>query len=352
MRKACLGIDVGSTSVKCVLLNVETNEIFDSVYVKNKGIIESVLDCLNKLEKRVEIVACGITGSGRNFTDVLIGGDIVKTEVLAHSLAALAYYPEARTIFEIGGEDCKLMIIEKALLKNFRMNNICAGGTGAMIEAIASRMGIAIEDVGELACQSKNRLELPGKCGIFCQSAVVSKLNTGVDKRDILMGVCRALIRNYLTICKGNKLEPPYIFQGATAQNKALVKALEEELNHRVIVPEHCALMGAIGIAMMTREKIPAKTKFKGFDVILNARYDVRHFHCGDCPNRCEVIQVYQNSELAGCVGSKCFKWENMNIRCQKPAMPLLGEGLQFLAGNDGCYSDFRPSNQDTPPLS
>jgi predicted CoA-substrate-specific enzyme activase len=313
MRSAYLGIDVGSTSVKCVLLDKERN-IIDSVYMQNKGIIESVVECLGALEKRVEIAACGITGSGRNFTNVLVGGDMVKTEVLAHSVAALEFYPEVRTIFEIGGEDCKLMIIEDGILVNFNMNNICAGGTGAMIEAIASRMGIAIEDVGELASQSKHQLEMPGKCGIFCQSAVVNKLNTGVNKSDILMGVCKALIRNYLTIYKGNKLEPPYIFQGATAQNKALVRALEEELSHPVIVPDRCAFMGAIGIAMMAMEELPEKTKFRGFSAILNASYDVRHFLCVDCENRCEVVQVYQDNELAGCLGSKCCKWDKIII--------------------------------------
>lgn len=324
MRNAYLGVDVGSTSVKCVLLDNEKN-IIDSVYLRNKGIIESVIECLGELEKEVKISACGITGSGRNFTNVLVGGDVVKTEVLAHSIAALAYYPQVRTIFEIGGEDCKLMIIEDGVLINFNMNNICAGGTGAMIEAIASRMGITIEDVGEMASQSKNRLELPGKCGIFCQSAVVNKLNSGVNKSDILMGVCRALIRNYLTICKGNKIEPPFIFQGATAQNKALALAIEEEVGHHVIIPEQCAFMGAIGIAMMAMEEAPKKTKFKGFDAILSARYDVRHFQCAGCENRCEVVQIYQNNKLVGCLGSRCYKWDDINFAYQKPQMSLRG---------------------------
>lgn len=313
MKKVYLGIDVGSTSVKCVLLD-EQKKIIDSVYLKNRGIVESVVDCLARLEKEVEIAACGITGSGRNFTNVLVGGDVVKTEVLAHSVAALSYYPNVRTIFEIGGEDCKLMIVEDGVLNNFSMNNICASGTGAMIETIASRMGIATEDVGDLALQSKNKLELPGKCGIFCQSAVVSKLNIGVNKSDILMGVCRALISNYLTICKGNRLEPPYVFQGATAKNKALVKALEEELSHPVIKPEQCAFMGAIGIAMMAMEVALEKTKFKGFDAIVRASYNVRSFQCVDCENRCEVVQIYQSEKLAGCIGSRCYKWDNINI--------------------------------------
>lgn len=314
MKEAFLGIDVGSTSVKCVLLD-EERKVIDAVYLKNRGIKESVVDCLARLEREVEIRACGITGSGRNFTDILVGGDVVKTEVLAHSIATLFYFPEVRTIFEVGGEDCKLMIIENGVLSNFSMNNICAGGTGAMIEAIANRMGIAIEDVGELALQSRTRLDLPGKCGIFCQSAVVSKLNTGANKSDILMGICRALIRNYLTICKGSKLKPPFVFQGATAQNKALVRALEEEIGHPVVVPEMCAFMGAIGIAMMAMEMAPEKTKFKGFEAIIRASHEVRSFQCGNCPNRCEVIAIYQNQKLAGYIGSRCLKWNDLNSK-------------------------------------
>ncbi|MFQ6069746.1 MAG: acyl-CoA dehydratase activase [Candidatus Aminicenantales bacterium] len=313
MEKAYLGIDVGSTSVKCVLLD-ECSEVIDSVYIKNKGIVESVVECLAQLEREVQVMSCGITGSGRNFTSLFVGADIVKTEVLAHAVSCLSYYPEVRTIFEIGGEDCKLMLVEDGLLGNFSMNNICAGGTGAMIEAIANRMGIAVEEVGDLALKSKKRIELPGKCGIFCQSAVVSKINLGADKSDILMGVCRALIRNYLTICKGRELLPPYVFQGATARNKALVRALEEELGHPVIVPEKCELMGAIGIAMITKEAAPERTRFKGIDAVLKTRYRVHHFQCEDCPNRCEVVQVFQDREISGCVGSRCGKWDNINI--------------------------------------
>jgi len=325
VKEVFLGIDVGSTSVKCVLLDKQ-GKIAGSVYLRNKGITESLVEALGRLAmvageeggatgaatagEEIKIAACGITGSGRNFANLLVGGDIVRTEVLAHTVAALSFYPEARTIFEIGGEDCKLMIVEDGVLADFSMNSICAGGTGAMIEAIASRMGISIEEVGEIALRSRNQLDLPGKCGIFCQSAVVSKLNTGADKSDILMGVCRALIRNYLTICKSGRLKPSYIYQGATAMNKALVRALEEEIQHEVIVPAECALMGAIGIAQMAREERPGKTKFKGLSAVTRARFDVSNFVCRDCANRCEVLQIYQDGRLAGSLGSRCRKWD------------------------------------------
>ncbi len=314
MEGAYLGIDVGSTSVKAVLLD-ERFQIIDAVYLKNRGILESVIECLSRLIKNVDILACGITGSGRNFTNIIVGGDVVKTEVLAHSVATLFYYPEVRTIFEIGGEDCKLMIIEDGVLRDFKMNNICAGGTGAMLEAIANRMGLSAEEIGEMALKSEINLDLPGKCGIFCQSAVVNKLNMGVGKEDILMGICRALIRNYLTICKNTRLKPPYVFQGATAQNKGLVKALEDELRHPVIVPKMCAYMGAIGIAMMAKEKREGETKFKGFNAIFWSNYHIFNFQCEDCPNRCEVIQIFQDKKLAGGIGSRCCKWEFVERR-------------------------------------
>ena len=334
MKEVFLGIDVGSTSVKCVLLDKE-GKIAGSVYLRNKGITESLVEALGRLAEvagpgngngsegsegvagatveEIKIAACGITGSGRHFASLLVGADIVRTEVLAHTVAALSFYPDVRTIFEIGGEDCKLMMVEDGALADFSMNSICAGGTGAMIEAIANRMGIPIEEVGEIALRSRNQLDLPGKCGIFCQSAVVSKLNTGADKSDILMGVCRALIRNYLTICKSGRLKPPYVYQGATAMNQALVRALEEEIQHEVIVPPECALMGAIGIAQMAREERPVRTKFKGLDAVTRARFDVSNFVCTDCANRCEVIQIYQDGRLAGSVGSRCHKWDRLD---------------------------------------
>jgi predicted CoA-substrate-specific enzyme activase len=343
VKEVFLGIDVGSTSVKCVLLDKE-GKIAGSVYLRNKGITESLVEALGRLAEvagpgngngsegsegvagatveEIKIAACGITGSGRHFASLLVGADIVRTEVLAHTVAALSFYPEVRTIFEIGGEDCKLMMVEDGALADFSMNSICAGGTGAMIEAIANRMGIPIEEVGEIALRSRNQLDLPGKCGIFCQSAVVSKLNTGADKSDILMGVCRALIRNYLTICKSGRLKPPYVYQGATAMNQALVRALEEEIQHEVIVPPECALMGAIGIAQMAREERSARTKFKGLDAVTRARFDVSNFVCEDCANRCEVIQIYQDGRLAGSVGSRCHKWDRLNLNGDEHRLP------------------------------
>lgn len=308
LQQAWLGIDIGSVSGKAVILN-EKGDLLDSVYMKNQGIFETIQKMFDSLNfDAYQIMGCGITGSGRNLVRILLNADIAKSEILAHSTATIFYYPNTRTIFEIGGEDSKLMTVEDGILSDFSMNSVCGGGTGAMIENIANRMNVQLDEIGVLALKSETELDLPGKCGIFCTSAVVSKLNAGFKKEDILMGVCRAMIRNYLVMCaKGKQLKPGFIFQGATALNKALVKALEEEIKHEVIVPEDCALMGAKGMALFAKENAE-ETKFdKDFDI---EQFRTLSFKCTDCSNRCEVTQVYKSNLLVGAVNTRCGKWE------------------------------------------
>lgn len=315
--KCWLGVDCGSVSIKFALIN-EDEEVISSLYLKNKGITETVQEGLRKIyDKSYEVVGVGCTGSGRQFLKLLLGGDVVKTEILAHTIATLHYYPDVKTIMDIGGEDCKIMEVQDGVLTNFIMNNVCGAGTGAVIEAIASRLSTSIEDVDDVALSSTQQLNFPGKCGIFCQSAVVSKLNAGAAKSDIMMGVVRALVNNYLTLARGIRLQPPYVFQGATAQNKAVVYALEEQLQHKVIVPKECAIMGAIGIALMAKEAQIEQTQFKGFR-INELHYKSVNFQCQDCPNRCDVTQLYEEATLLGCVGSRCGKWNNQKYKQDK----------------------------------
>ena len=306
--KIYLGLDCGSVSVKLACVD-ENKKLVAGVYLRNEGIIPTIKKGLEQIKGKVkdlEVAGACTTGSGREFTALFIGADIVKTEILAHCEATLYYYPNVRTIIDIGGEDCKLITLQDGIWTNYAMNSICGAGTGAVIEAIARTLDVPIEEVGDLALQSKNRLNFPGKCGILAQSAVVSKKNKGAEKSDILMGICRALINNYMTLAKNIPLEPPFIFQGATAQNKALVKALEEELNHKVIVPENCSLMGAIGASFLAMGV--EKTKFKGFGIV-NTDFKVKNFVCGDCSNNCEITQIIQANKTLGAIGSRCGKW-------------------------------------------
>ncbi len=302
-----IGIDCGSSSIKIAIIN-KKKELIDSVYIKNKGVFQTLQEAFMKLNKNYNIKTIGCTGSGRNLIKFLVGADLVKTEILAHATATLSFYPNVKTICDIGAEDSKIIGINEGIINNFYMNSICSAGCGAMLEAIAVRIGIKIEDVGHIALKSKNRVNIPSKCGVFAQSAVVTLLNKGVNKEDILMGVCRGLIHNYLLIAKGGILRSPIVFQGMTAKNKALVKAMKEEFKSQIIVPDNCELMGAIGMAIIAMESNLEKTQFKGFDIKYE-NFKTKNIIAKGCENNCEITLIYDNkNKFIGCIGNRCEK--------------------------------------------
>lgn len=306
MRDVYLGIDLGSVGAKFVLIDNNVN-IIKKVYLNNKNIIETVEDGLRLIEDpNLNVIGVGCTGSGREFTKILVGADLIKTEILAHTIATLHYYPCVNTIFDIGGEDGKIITLENGVWTNYVMNNICGAGTGSVIENIARLLNVGVEDVGELCMKSRVYLNFPGKCGVLCQSAVVSKKNKGARKEDILMGVCRAVINTYLTLAKSFDLKSPFVFQGMTAKNKGLVKALEEQLKEEVFVHKDCEFMGAIGIALLVKENNIKHTKFKGFDIHKN-NLELNTYNCNNCNNNCEVTQIKENN-ITHYLDNKCGK--------------------------------------------
>ena len=158
--KTYIGLDVGSVSVKLAKIDVHENHI-SSVYLRNSGLVEKVREGVAAIGDDSEVAGVGVTGSGRKFIGMFVGADLVKTEILAHTVGTLNYYPDVRTLMDIGGEDSKLMTLNDGVLENFRLNSICSAGTGSFLESIAGRMGIRIEDVGDIALQSDQRLDFP-----------------------------------------------------------------------------------------------------------------------------------------------------------------------------------------------
>lgn len=303
--KGYLGIDCGSASVKFALIDEEGN-VQKTSYRRNRGLIETVKDSLRDFsDLETEVQGVGVTGSGRKFVGQLVGADVVKTEVLAHTYGALNFYPDMRTLVDIGGEDSKLMIVQDGVLHDFVLNNTCSAGTGSCLESIANRIGVDIKDVGDLATQSENPIEVSTKCGVFIQSAVVTHLNSGASKEDILKGVVNGMVENYLTMAQGRKLEEPIIYQGATARNKAIVRSLEEQTGKNVIVPEYCEVMGAIGMALLTQREGVEQTKFRGYE-IGNRDFKTRSYQAQGCGNKCGITLIYEDEKYVGALGNKC----------------------------------------------
>ncbi len=314
--KGYLGVDVGSVSTNLVALS-EEGEVISYVYRRTQGQpIQAVQDGLAELRAQlpceIEVKGVGTTGSARYLSGVIVGADIVKNEITAHAVAAMHVIPEVRTVFEIGGQDSKIIIIRDGIVVDFAMNTVCAAGTGSFLDHQATRLGIPIEKFGEIALRAKKGAQIAGRCTVFAESDMIHKQQIGYPVEEIVYGLCEALVRNYLNnLGKGKDLLPPIVFQGGVAANEGIKRAFEEALNGEVIVPKYHHVMGAIGAALLAQEATDDGeiSNFKGFEVS-QIDYETSSFFCGGCANNCEIVKIQVDGEVLARWGGRCGKWE------------------------------------------
>ncbi|MBZ2175297.1 acyl-CoA dehydratase activase [Schnuerera sp. xch1] len=316
MDKYYMGVDVGSVSTNIVLMD-KNNNIHYKKYLRTQGKpIEVLKKGIGEIEEEfgeVEILGVGCTGSGRYLASIIVGADIVKNEITAHAVAGLNFLPDVRTIIEIGGQDSKIIILRDGIVVDFAMNTVCAAGTGSFLDRQAIRLGIDINDFGELALKSKNSVRIAGRCAVFAESDMIHKQQLGHNQSDIARGLCDALVRNYLNnVGKGKEILGPILFQGGVAANAGIKRAFIEVLGEDIYVPDNYDVMGAIGAAMLAEKEVKKKgsTNFKGISVH-NVDYKVNSFECNGCPNRCEVIEIRDDNKVLARYGDKCGKWAN-----------------------------------------
>lgn len=315
MTKGYLGIDIGSISTKGVVID-QDNNILAKEYLWTEGdpmgAVKRLLKALEAQlkEQDVQIVSVGTTGSARKLIGVMTGASVVKNEITAHAIGTTTVHPDVRTIFEIGGQDSKIVIIENGFVTDYAMNTLCAAGTGSFLSSQAHRLGVSVEDFGEIALTSKKPTNIAARCTVFAESDLVHKAQIGHKKEDIIAGLCKAVVTNYLNnIGKGKKIMPPIVFQGGVSKNVGVKKAFEDAVGHEVIVDENGHLMGAFGVAVLARRS--GKERPFSFDTA-DIEFRTRGFECGKCANHCEIICVYREDELIDAWGNKC---ENGAVR-------------------------------------
>ncbi len=304
-----MGIDVGSISTKGVIIDKKYN-ILSSEYIWTQGDpIGAVKRLVGLLEERFDkerfqIVATGTTGSARRLVGAVLGATMVKNEITAHAVGTTTFYPDVRTILEIGGQDSKIILVENGVAVDYAMNTLCAAGTGAFLSSQAKRLGIEVEDIGDYALRSAHPTQIAARCTVFAESDLVHKIQMGHPREDIIAGVCNAVAANYLNnVGKGKKILSPVVFQGGVSKNQGVVAAFERALGCKVIVDDNGHLMGALGAAILARRG-SARKKFD-FSVE-HMDFRTREAGCGKCSNQCEIICVYRGDELIDAWGNRC----------------------------------------------
>ncbi len=310
-----LGIDVGSVSTKMVATDL-SGRILASHYGKTAGrpleALQAGLSYLyTQLPPETRVLAVGTTGSGRYLAGDFVGADTVVNEITAQARAAMALDPGVDTIFEIGGQDSKYILIENGTIKDFMMNRACAAGTGSFLEEQAGRLGVEISDFGKMALSAKNPVKMGERCTVFMESDLIHYQQQGVEAPDLVAGLCYAIVHNYLNkVVEGRPIGKHVLYQGATALNPGIVAAFEAVLGRKIMVPEHCALTGAQGAAILAGERIQEKpSRFRGFD-ISRIPYEISTFECRACPNNCSVSKVTVQDCRPLFYGGRCERYE------------------------------------------
>jgi len=325
MKKAYLGVDIGSISTKGVVVNAE-GTILASSYLWTQGNpIQAVKNVIAELDHKLNsstdggfrseyhIVNSGTTGSARKLIGLVLGSGVVKNEITAHAVGTLSVVPDVQTILEIGGQDSKIILINNGVVMDYAMNTICAAGTGSFLSSQAKRLDLALEDFADLALSSDNPAKIAARCTVFAESDLVHKAQIGHSKADIVAGLCRAVVLNYLNnVGKGKQIKGPVVFQGGVSKNAAVVKEFERELGLPVHVDFNGHLMGAVGVAMLC----VSETEESLFDFnITNVDFETKGVECTGCPNNCEMICVYRSDYLLDVWGNKCDVGETAVVK-------------------------------------
>ncbi len=256
-----IGIDIGSLATKIALIiegKLADHRTERSTYNFKKIGHELFDDILIKHNLKRSDVYVMSTGYGRNTIDI---ADDRVTEITAHAKGIQYFFPEARSVIDIGGQDSKAILISSKTSKviDFQMNDKCAAGTGRFLEVMAHALEVPIEQFGSLALKSNNPASISSTCTVFAESEVISLFARGASKEDIASGIHKSIAKRVAGMAKRIGVEPQLVFCGGVALNSAVKKYLEEELGYEIVIPEFPQLTGAIGAALIAQENIGAK---------------------------------------------------------------------------------------------
>ncbi len=196
---------------------------------------------------------------------------------------------------------------DNSYVANFLIVHNCAAGTGSFLSSQARRLNIPVEEFGNYALKSKKPTKIAGRCTVFAESDLVHKAQMGYPKEDIIAGLCDSIVHNYLNnVGKGKNINSPIVFQGGVSRNLGVIKSFEKITKNSIIVDKIGHLMGAIGVAMLAKDKTEGKEE-RIFDFnIKDIDFKTRGIECNQCPNNCEIVCVLKEGKFLDAWGNRC----------------------------------------------
>ncbi|MBI5507411.1 MAG: activase [Deltaproteobacteria bacterium] len=318
-----LGVDGGSTTTKVALVRYDTLEVVASHYGRTHGDpVTAVRECLEAVLRqlggtRVKIVLVATTGSSRELLGVFLETAGVYNEIIAHTVGTTYFEPAVDTIFEIGGQDAKYVLINNGVPIDYAMNEACSAGTGSFLEeSAAGDLSIAAaHEIGPIALAAKAPLKFGEHCSAFINSDIRKAIQQGAAREDIVAGLVISIVLNYVNRVVGNRSIGDHItLQGGVAKNPAVPLAFAKITGRKITVPPDPELMGAFGVARLAKIKESegslAKSSFALEALAAKAITYKESFTCNSCENRCEVRRLEVGGKKYP-FGGRCSKFTN-----------------------------------------
>jgi len=353
--RTILGMDVGSTTTKGVIMRLRDKAILAADYLRTDGdpvgasrnVYQSLAE---QITVPIEIIGLGVTGSGRQIAGLHALTDGVINEIIAHAAAAVHFDPEVDTIFEIGGQDAKYTYITNGVPSDYAMNEACSAGTGSFLEESAKEsLGLKVTDIGKSAYMGTNPPNFNDQCAAFIGSDIKNAAQEGIPITDIVGGLVYSICMNYSNRVKGNRPVGKKVFmQGGVCYNEAIPAAMAALTGKEIVVPPEPGLMGAFGVALEVERRIErGLMKETRFDLNRLAGREVTYkktFVCGGgkekCDRRCEIARIEIEGETYP-FGGACNRYVNLirHLEFDKRALDMV-DYRQRLAFRDLAPDD------------
>ncbi len=317
-----LGIDAGSTTTKIVLIDNENNLLY-SMYANNEGNpLQSVIKMLKKLysviPKKAKLRYSGVTGYGEKLIQTALNVDLNEIETIAHYTAAKEFEPDVTSIVDIGGQDMKYIKMKNGAIDNIMLNEACSSGCGSFIETFAKSLNLEIEEFVKSAIDAKRPVDLGSRCTVFMNSKIKQAQKEGYEIGDISSGLSYSVIKNAIQkVMKVRDVETlgnHIVVQGGTFYNDAVLRAFEKIVGKDVVRPDIAGLMGAYGMALLSKEQYESNLDMEYMSTILkteeldNLEIKITHTRCNRCENHCKLtVNKFSNGAIH-ISGNRCEK--------------------------------------------
>lgn len=317
-----LGMDAGSTTIKLVLVDEEGQICYEDYRKNEADALETAKTMLLAMYKAlpagISIAASGITGYGEAFLKQAFQIDTGEVETVAHLQGARFFCPEVTDLLDIGGQDMKYIRVRKGSIQKIVLNGSCASGCGLFLETFAESMGLSMDEFVKKAVHAPCCLDLGHHCTVLMNSKVHQVQNENVDTGGLISGLCLSVVKNALyrvmRLDSIEELGSHIVVEGGTFQNDAVLRAFETLVGHPVVRPNGSGIMGAYGMALLTKKRMPeaARSKMLSADEIRKLSVREESSRCPGCGNHCLLQKKTFSNGHCFIVGNRCSYGERL----------------------------------------